>query len=97
MAEVIFNIPGIGNYAVSAVQSRDYLVVQAYVLFTRSGVRGDEFRHWHLFCLVVRAKLQGGGEGRMKKKMKMGTIIGFCRARGGDSAYEYSGTPYCPL
>ncbi len=34
VAEVIFNIPGIGNYAVSAVQSRDYLVVQAYVLFT---------------------------------------------------------------
>ncbi len=34
IAEVIFNIPGIGNYAISAVQSRDYYVVQAYVLFT---------------------------------------------------------------
>lgn len=34
IAEVIFNIPGIGNYAISAVKSRDYYVVQAYVLFT---------------------------------------------------------------
>lgn len=33
IAEVIFNIPGIGNYAISAVKSRDYYVVQAYVLF----------------------------------------------------------------
>ncbi len=34
VAEVIFNIPGIGSYAISAVQSRDYYVVQAYVVFT---------------------------------------------------------------
>ena len=34
IAEVIFNIPGIGNYAISAVKSRDYYVVQAYVLFS---------------------------------------------------------------
>lgn len=34
IAEVIFSIPGLGSYAISAVQSRDYLVVQAYVLFT---------------------------------------------------------------
>ena len=34
VAEVIFNIPGIGSYAIAAVQSRDYYVVQAYVLFT---------------------------------------------------------------
>ena len=34
IAEVIFNIPGIGNYAIDAVKSRDYFVVQAYVLFT---------------------------------------------------------------
>lgn len=34
IAEVIFNIPGIGNYAITAVQARDYYVVQAYVLLT---------------------------------------------------------------
>ena len=34
IAEVIFNIPGLGSYAVSAVQSKDYLVVQAYVLIS---------------------------------------------------------------
>lgn len=34
IAEVIFSLPGIGSYVIKAVQSRDYFVVQAYVLFT---------------------------------------------------------------
>lgn len=34
VAETIFSLNGIGSYAVRAVQSRDYFVVQAYVLFT---------------------------------------------------------------
>lgn len=34
VAEVIFGIPGIGSYAIDAVSSKDYLVVQAYVVFT---------------------------------------------------------------
>ncbi len=33
IAETIFSVPGIGSYAIAAVQSRDYYVVQAYVLF----------------------------------------------------------------
>lgn len=31
--ETIFAVPGIGSYAITAVQSKDYYVVQAYVLF----------------------------------------------------------------
>lgn len=34
VAEIIFSLPGIGSYVIKAVQSRDYFVVQAYVLFT---------------------------------------------------------------
>lgn len=34
IVETIFAIPGIGSYAISAVQSKDYYVVQAYVLFS---------------------------------------------------------------
>ena len=34
IVETIFSIPGIGSYAITAVQSKDYLVVQAYVLFS---------------------------------------------------------------
>lgn len=32
--ETVFAIPGIGSYAIAAVQSKDYYVVQAYVLFS---------------------------------------------------------------
>ena len=31
--ETIFAVPGVGSYAIAAVQSKDYYVVQAYVLF----------------------------------------------------------------
>lgn len=34
IVEIIFAVPGIGSYAITAVQSRDYYVVQAYVLFS---------------------------------------------------------------
>ncbi len=34
IVETIFAVPGIGSYAISAVQSKDYYVVQAYVLFS---------------------------------------------------------------
>lgn len=34
IVETVFSIPGIGSYAIAAVQSKDYLVVQAYVLFS---------------------------------------------------------------
>ncbi|EET62146.1 ABC transporter, permease protein [Marvinbryantia formatexigens DSM 14469] len=36
IVETIFALPGIGSYAISAVQSKDYYVVQAYVLFSGS-------------------------------------------------------------
>ena len=34
IVETIFAIPGIGSYAIAGVQSKDYYVVQAYVLFS---------------------------------------------------------------
>jgi len=34
IVETVFSVPGIGSYAITAVQSKDYLVVQAYVLFS---------------------------------------------------------------
>lgn len=34
IVETIFAVPGMGSYAISAVQSKDYYVVQAYVLFS---------------------------------------------------------------
>ena len=34
IVEMIFAIPGIGSYAIAGVQSKDYYVVQAYVLFS---------------------------------------------------------------
>lgn len=34
IVETVFAVPGIGSYAISAVQSKDYYVVQAYVLFS---------------------------------------------------------------
>ena len=34
IVETIFALPGIGNYAIAGVQSKDYYVVQAYVLFS---------------------------------------------------------------
>lgn len=34
IVEVIFSYPGLGNMAVLAVSSRDYLLIQGYVLFT---------------------------------------------------------------
>lgn len=34
IVETIFAVPGVGSYAISAVLSKDYYVVQAYVLFS---------------------------------------------------------------
>ncbi len=34
IVETIFAIPGIGSYAITAVRSKDYYVIQAYVLFS---------------------------------------------------------------
>lgn len=34
ISEMIFGIPGIGSYALEAVKSKDFMVVQAYVLYT---------------------------------------------------------------
>lgn len=34
VVESIFSLPGIGSYTLSAIQNRDYFVVQAYVLYT---------------------------------------------------------------
>ena len=31
--ESIFSLPGIGSYTLTAIQNRDYFVVQAYVLY----------------------------------------------------------------
>jgi peptide/nickel transport system permease protein len=33
ISEVIYSIPGLGNYTLSALQNRDYPVIQASVLF----------------------------------------------------------------
>jgi peptide/nickel transport system permease protein len=42
ISEVIFGIPGIGNYTLTALMSRDYPVIQTSVLFLST-----------LFCVIL--------------------------------------------
>lgn len=60
VVETVFAIPGVGSYAILAVQSRDYYVVQAYVLFSGAvyvvvNVLTD------LFYMAVDPRIRSGG------------------------------------
>lgn len=35
ITESVFSVPGIGSYALTAINNRDYIAIQGYVLFTR--------------------------------------------------------------
>lgn len=34
ITESVFSVPGIGSYALTAINNRDYIAIQGYVLFT---------------------------------------------------------------
>ena len=34
ITESVFSVPGIGSYALTAINNRDYVAIQGYVLFT---------------------------------------------------------------
>ena len=59
IVEVIFAIPGIGQYAVEGIFNRDYPVIQGYVLFT-AGVYVVFNLAADLACLLVNPQLRLG-------------------------------------
>lgn len=59
VVETIFAIPGIGSYAISAVQSKDYYVVQAYVLFSGCVYVGVNLLI-DLFYILINPRIRAG-------------------------------------
>lgn len=61
IVEVIFAIPGIGQYAVEGIFNRDYPVIQGYVLFT-AGIYVVFNLLADLACLLVNPQLRLGAQ-----------------------------------
>ncbi len=63
VVETIFAVPGIGSYAIAAVQSKDYYVVQAYVLFSGTVYVAANIAV-DLFYIAVNPRIRRGEAGR---------------------------------
>ena len=58
--ENIYALPGIGTYAIEAIYSRDYPIIQGYVLVM--GAMYVILNYFiDIFCFVVNAKARAGG------------------------------------
>lgn len=61
VVEVIFGIPGMGSYVIKAIMSRDYPVIQGYVMFT--GIIFLAFNLLIDLCyLILNPRMRLGGE-----------------------------------